>query len=94
VKPLLREATVIIDGSGSRKFREQLSRYLKRKVSTKGGDKLISKVKLQDSKANNLLQMADMICGAVARSYKNKLGCTVLRSLVSHRELEVQFWPK
>jgi len=94
VKPLLREATVIIDGSGSRKFREQLSTYLRKKVSTRGSDKLISRVKLQDSRANNLLQMADMICGAVARSYGKKPGCTVLRKLVSHRELEVQFWPR
>jgi hypothetical protein len=94
VKPLLREATVIIDGSGGRKFRQQLSTYLKKKVSTRGGDKLIRKVKLQDSRANNLLQMADMICGAVARSYKNKPGCGNLRSLISHRELHVQFWPR
>jgi hypothetical protein len=94
VKPLLRAATVIIDGSGSRKFREQLSTYLKKRVSTRGGDKLISKVKLQNSRSDNLLQMADMVCGAVARSYGNKPSCGAFRDLICHRELEVQFWPK
>ena len=92
-KPRLKSATVVIDGSGSRQFQTQLSTYLRKRAS-KRNENLISKVKVQNSKANNLLQMADMICGAVARSYKKKPQCNVLRKLILHRELEVQFWPK
>jgi len=94
-KPRLRSAIVLIDGSGSRQFQTQLSTYLRKRVSSaKQNEKLISKIKLQNSRANNLLQMADMICGAIARSYGTKSGCKALRKLISHRELDVQFWPR
>jgi hypothetical protein len=94
-KPYLHDAMVVIDGSGSRQFRRQLSTYLRKRVNTAGdGKALIRKVKLQDSRNNHLLQMADMICGAVARSFKEKDDAQVYRNLISHREVYVQFWPK
>jgi Protein of unknown function (DUF3800) len=94
-KPRLKSATVVIDGSGSRQFQKQLSTYLRKRVaSSEQGAKLISKIKLQNSRANNLLQLADMICGAVARSYGAKRECAALRKLISPRELDVQFWPR
>jgi hypothetical protein len=95
-KPYLNDALVVIDGSGSRQFRRQLSTYLRKRINSPGeGNKLIRKVKLQDSKNNNLLQMADMVCGAIARSFKTeKDDAHVYRKLVSHREVYVQFWPK
>ncbi len=64
-KPHLHDSTIIIDGSGSKDFRNQLSSYLRKKIS--GG--YIKKIKLQDSKNNNLLQLADMISGAINRSF-------------------------
>jgi len=88
-KPQLSNATVIIDGSGSREFRKQLATYLRRKIG-----RLIKKVKVQDSKRNNLLQLADMVAGAMNRSFGNKLDSKVYRQLISHRELRVQFWPR
>ncbi len=94
-KPHLNDATVVIDGSGSRQFQRQLSTYLRKRVNDpKAGSRFIHKVKLQDSKANHLLQMADMVCGAVARSFKEKDDAQVCRRLISHREMYVQFWPK
>jgi hypothetical protein len=92
-KPYLREARVIIDRSGNREFRTQLQSYLKKKINTER--QVISRVKTEDSESNNLLQLADMVCGAVARSYKapDEKG-TRFRKLIAHRELNVQMWPR
>jgi hypothetical protein len=94
-KPYLNDAIVVIDGSGGREFRTQLSTYLRKRIN-EGGDapKAIRKVKLQDSRQNSLLQLADMVCGAVARSYSTPEEQSCFRKLISHREMQVQFWPK
>jgi uncharacterized protein DUF3800 len=93
-KAYLDSATVVIDGSGSRQFRRQFQAYLRRRAADKSGEKKISKIKIQDSKSNNLLQLADMICGAVARSYTGKKDSREFRRLVAHREMKCQLWPK
>jgi len=93
---LLDEATIIIDGSGSREFRLQLQSYLKKKMNDPSGDgtKCIRKVKIQDSKKNNLLQLADMVCGAVAKAFQAEKGDATYRKILKEREGYVQFWPK
>ena len=91
----LEEATIVIDGSGSREFRQQLQNYIKGKVNDKNDVRAcIKKVKIEDSKKNNLLQLADMVCGAVARSFTSKKDKPSYRSLIKNRENYVQFWPK
>ena len=94
-KPHLTDATVVIDGSGSREFRQQINTYLRRKINDKKATvRIIRKVKVQDSHRNNLLQLADVVCGAVARSYGEKADAKEYRRLISHREIYVQVWPK
>ena len=94
-KPHLNDATVVIDGSGSREFKKQLSAYLRKRVrDADSGKCVIKKVKIQDSRSNNLLQLADMVCGAVARCYSGKAEARECRNLIRHREIYVQFWPK
>ncbi len=91
-KPFLTDASVVIDGSGNREFRDQLQSYLKRKINTQG--KTIRKVKTEASHTNNLLQLADMVCGALARSFKNdKADRQDYRNIVKRKELSVQIWP-
>jgi hypothetical protein len=85
----LHEATVIIDGSGGRVFRRELASYLRQRLSSA----LISKLKVEDSARNDLLQMADMVCGAVARSYTNKPNAEVCAHLVARRETVRIVWP-
>lgn len=92
---LLERAIIVIDGSGSREFRQQLQTYLKHKLNNK--EELvpcISKVKINDSKKNNLLQLADMICGAVAKCYQGGTADQTYRRIIGSREGYVQFWPK
>lgn len=93
-KAYLDNATVIFDGSGSRKFKFELQQYLKKKINEKGMLK-IKKVKLQDSHKNNLIQLADMVCGAIGYSYKGKEKYPIkFRQMLSHREIFCQVWPK
>jgi hypothetical protein len=62
----LRRAKVIIDGSGDRSFRRSLAVYLRHH----GARGAIDEVKIRDSRAEPLLQLADMCAGAIARSYR------------------------
>ena len=92
---LLNDATVIIDGCGDREFRRELKGYLCRTVNDPAAQQVkIKSLKLQDSHRNNLLQLADMVCGAVARSFSQKDDKLVYSRWIKPREKRVQFWPK
>ena len=62
---ILKDAIVKVDGRGSREFKNRLSSYLRQ---TLDGHK-IKKLTFADSKNDSLIQLADMIVGAIARSY-------------------------
>ena len=53
--------------------------------------RVVKKVKTARSAGNNLLQLADMVSGAVWRSFKHQ--DVSHRQLIAHRELRVQVWP-
>lgn len=89
-KPYLKDAIVVIDGSGSREFKKQLSTHLRQKIGTS----IIKKVKIQKSHTNNLLQLADMVAGSIYRSFSNKQDRGIYRKILSAKEIYVQFWPK
>jgi hypothetical protein len=94
-KPYLRNAKVVIDKCGSKTFRGQLAKYLKRKINEDISNLLIKRVKMEDSHKNNLLQLADMITGAIFRSYRTeKQDSKEYRKIIKHREMFVQFWPR
>ncbi|WP_084080740.1 DUF3800 domain-containing protein [Edaphobacter aggregans] len=91
----LEEATIVIDKCGDRGFQQQLRVYLQRKVNLPGGLRHVKKVKMEDSRSNNLLQLADMICGSVARSFlPDKEDRLTYRNIISHREMGIQIWPR
>jgi hypothetical protein len=93
-RPHLSNATIIIDGKGERRFRQTLQTYLKKRINSDDRS-VIQKVKLESSHGNNLLQLADMVCGAMGRSFnQNRAGGREYRRLVSHRELPTQVWPR
>lgn len=89
-KPYLKDATIIIDGSGSREFKRQFKTYLRKKI----GASIIKKVKIQSSHTNNLIQLADMIAGAVHRSFTNKGDKEIYRKILGAKEINAQVWPK
>lgn len=89
-KPHLNDATIVIDGSGSREFKKQFQSYLRKKIGTG----IIKKIKIQNSFTNNLIQLADIIAGAVHRSFTNKGDKDIYRKLLAIKEMRVQVWPK
>lgn len=66
----LRDAIVKIDGSGDRRFKDELGRYLRGQL----GSRKIKKIRFVDSHRNNLVQLADMAAGAIHRKYRRDRG--------------------
>lgn len=93
---LFTDAKVTIDKTGDRAFRKRLDRALKSRMTDPDGTCRIRKIGMEHSHSNNLVQLADMICGAVARDYNG--GQTTaskrFREIVKRKEERVQFWPK
>jgi len=93
LKPYLSNAIVVFDRCGNREFQRELKKYLGRRVNEK--DKLIHKIKTNESCSNNLLQLADMVCGAAARYLKkSKADHLEYRKIIAHRELMLRIWPR
>ena len=92
-KDKLTESIVIIDKSGSLDFRNQLAKYLRRRRDEEG-KRLIKKIKMQRSKGNNLLQLADYIAGVINRWVQRKKYGEEYKKIISHREIYIQIWPK
>ena len=65
---ILSNASIKIDGSGNREFKQKLSTYLRQQI----GQYKIKKIKIIDSKKDNLIQLADMVVGAISRHYSQK----------------------
>lgn len=63
---LLRNAKIVIDGSGDREFKKELASYLKRHTAPGA----IKDVRFSESRRDKLVQLADMCTGAIARSYR------------------------
>lgn len=93
-KPYLSNAKVVIDGSGDREFKRSFQAYLKRQINASGTTH-IGKVEIQRSHSNNLLQLADMIAGALQRSKRqDKADSQIYRDIIRMREFSVQEWPR
>ena len=89
-KAHLKDAIVVIDGNGSRQFKRELTTYLRKKA----GSGTIKKVKLNASHSDPLLQLADMVAGAVNRSFTARKDKDVCRKLLGAKEMYVQVWPR
>jgi hypothetical protein len=93
-KSYLEAATVVMDQCGSRDFRQQMEKYLKAQMTGKDGACPIKSVRTEKSHACELVQMADMVAGAVARSFNpDKSDAKMYRAIIRHRERNVQLWP-
>lgn len=67
-------ATLIIDESfKSKEKKTALATYLRKQLNTlPGGDKKIANVRYRESHRDNLLQVADMVAGAIARAHEKE----------------------
>lgn len=78
---VLQGANVKIDGSGDREFKRALKSYLRRQAE-RGK---IKKLKFADSRGDNLIQLADMVTGAIARSYSGRKDADRWRSKIGDK---------
>ncbi|PKM05625.1 MAG: DUF3800 domain-containing protein [Gammaproteobacteria bacterium HGW-Gammaproteobacteria-4] len=64
----LQGARIKIDGSGDRHFKNELNSYLRQQLHA--GQ--VKSIRLTESHRDNLIQLADMVAGAILRSYRDK----------------------
>lgn len=67
-KGALVNSKIRLDGHGDRYFRRNLTTYLRRELNSRE-KKVMKNMRLVNSKQNVLIQMADMVAGAIRRSY-------------------------
>ena len=91
IRPLLNNSKIVIDKNGDRAFRPGIEKALKLQMTDQNGSCRIRKVTMEVSHSNNLIQLADMICGSIARSCAHE--DDRFRDLVKGRERFVQTWP-
>ena len=93
-QPYLDSATVVIDQSGSKGFRDGLAVYLRRRIRDRDGTRTIRKVKIQRSSGNNLLQLADYVASLSHRVLRERSEDVELRRryLATH-EVSMRLWP-
>ena len=70
-KGALHNARIRLDGHGNKLFKRNLSTYLRKELNGKN-KKIMKNMRLVDSKKDVLIQMADMIAGAIRRSYDTR----------------------
>ena len=64
----LNQAQIVIDGECGRNHKLHLSSFLRKGVGTEGRN--IRNIKVRDSRSDNLIQLADMVAGAINRSFQ------------------------
>jgi hypothetical protein len=94
LRPHLVEAKLLIDGTTDRKFNKELEVYVRRHVGfTEDGTKRLEEAKCLDSKKHELIQLADMVCGAVARVHRlGRREPEGYFELLQERALSVEVW--
>ncbi len=76
---LLRDAHIKIDESGDREFKNEMATYIRRMMKTG----CIKNIKFKKSKGDHLIQLADMITGAIVRSYSSKRDSTRWHGMIA-----------
>ncbi len=94
-KDFLVEANIVIDSTGGKEFKQQLEKYLRQRMNEPNGRRRIKQIRMKPSHTDNLLQLADMVCGAIVRACYQDLRTTArFRRIIQHREVSVLVWPQ
>ena len=91
------DTTIIFDRCGGREFTQELKNYIRKQFKERqqeDGRVRIKEIKSAESHKDNLLQLADMACGAVNRSYLSKDDAWSYRNIIRKKEHQVQIWPQ
>lgn len=95
-KDYLVEANVTLDSCGDVNFKREIAKHLKQQANEAGASvQRIKNVSMKPSHSDNLLQLADMVCGAVARAHSLDAKQTdSFHEIIKHREISVLLWPQ
>ncbi len=81
----IKEAKVRLDGHGDRIYRKELIRYLRHELNNRE-EKIFKKLQFVNSKSNVLIQLADMIVGAIHRKYQtNKTDAKIYYAVIKKK---------
>lgn len=81
----IKNAKIRLDGSGERRFREQLTVYLRQSLNSQT-NVIMKNLRFRDSKKDVLIQLADMVAGAIRRSFeKDKSDSSVYLGMLSRQ---------
>ncbi|MCE7897775.1 MAG: hypothetical protein DPW11_00195 [bacterium] len=84
-KGSLKDSKIRLDGHGNKLFKKNLTTYLRRELNNRH-KKIMRNMRLVDSTQDVLIQMADMIAGAIRRSCdKNKPENKIYRQLINKK---------
>lgn len=88
----LKNAKIKLDGHGERIFRRKLTTYLRRELNIRQ-EKVVSQLRFVDSKTNVLIQLADMIAGAIYRKHtSNKKDADIYYSILKNHKRIQDCW--
>ncbi len=83
----IKEAKIRLDGHGDRIYKRELIRYLRHELNNRE-EKIFKKLQFVDSKSNVLIQLADMIAGALHRKYEINKSDAKLYYVVIKKRIE------
>lgn len=78
----LNNSKIFVDATSDKMFQKQLSVYIRRKLREK--DSFTQNIRFKDWKQNSLIQVADMVCGSIFRSFEK--GEDTYRNMIKSKE--------
>jgi len=66
----IKNASIRLDGHGDKLYKKTAAAYFRQQANPRGG--VIKDMKFVDSKSDNLIQLADMVAGAIFRTTQTK----------------------
>ena len=93
--PYLEELSVVMDKGSNREFRAGLFRDLRNSTNPNSGRQLIKRMKQQDSRRNNLLQLVDYVASIINQAMSGKSDSQeMLKRYLERREVTRGIWPE
>lgn len=86
----IKNAKIFLDGHGPKKQEQAFLSYLRREINPlfPEEDRVILKLKIVDSRKNPLIQLADMVAGAIYRSYNSEKNDSQLYRRIIRKRLD------
>jgi hypothetical protein len=79
---------VVIDGKATKSHAGKIRAYLRQHLKEKGVEK--SSIRFVDSRKDSLVQLADIVAGAIARSYKDKTDAKRYLDLLKNKIIKIE----